>query len=107
MDPNHRLHHPARCDDVAFGFRDVAAEGDALAAMALRHGTGRVGSVLELAAGPARHARKFARRGEASSALDASASMCDYATARAPLVPFDNAHAAWRRVPVLRRRETA
>ena len=84
MDPNHqRLYHHARCYDVAFGFRDVPAECDALAAMALRHGTGRVGSVLELAAGPARHAREFARRGAAASALDASASMCDYAAARA------------------------
>lgn len=39
--------------------------------------------MLELAAGPARHAREWARRGAAATALDASAAMCEYARARA------------------------
>jgi SAM-dependent methyltransferase len=39
--------------------------------------------VLELAAGPARHAREFARRGVAASALDAQPAMRDFALLRA------------------------
>ena len=84
MDTNHhRIYEHARCYDVAFGFRDVAAECDTLAALAARH-TGRpVTRMLELAAGPARHAREFARRGAAATALDASPAMLDYALERA------------------------
>ena len=42
-----------------------------------------MGSVLELAAGPARHAREFARRGALATALDAVPAMNTYALARA------------------------
>ena len=45
--------------------------------------TGPVGSVLELAAGPAEHARELARRGLRATALDRSPAMCGYAAARA------------------------
>jgi SAM-dependent methyltransferase len=84
MDQNHnRIYHQARCYDVAFGFRDVAAECDTLAALAARHIGRPIGSVLELAAGPARHAREFARRGVAATALDAVSSMRDYALEQA------------------------
>ena len=84
MDAHHRrTYEYARVYDVAFGFRDVAAECDALATMAQRHGRGPVGSVLELAAGPARHAREFARRGALATALDAVPAMNTYALARA------------------------
>ncbi len=41
------------------------------------------GSVLELAAGPAEHARELARRGLRASALDLSPAMSDYAAAQA------------------------
>ena len=80
---HHRIYEHARCYDVAFGFRDVAAECDTLAALAVRHIGRPVASVLELAAGPARHAREFARRGVAATALDASPAMLDYALERA------------------------
>jgi SAM-dependent methyltransferase len=84
MDAHHRrTYEHARVYDVAFGFRDVAAECDALASIAQRHGRGPVGSVLELAAGPARHAREFARRGALCTALDAVPAMNTYALARA------------------------
>lgn len=80
MDANHeRIYHQARCYDVAFGFRDVAAECDTLAALAVRHRKVPVAAVLELAAGPARHAREFARRGVAATALDTVQPMLDYA----------------------------
>jgi len=77
-----RIYEEAQCYDVAFGFRDVGAECDALADLFARHGEPRgrrAASVLELAAGPARHAREFARRGASASALDVSQPMCDHA----------------------------
>jgi SAM-dependent methyltransferase len=88
MDPHHQqphqqLYQQARCYDVAFSFRDVAAECDTLAALVGRHRGAAVASVLELAAGPGRHAREFARRGAAATALDAVPAMCDYALQRA------------------------
>lgn len=84
MHPNHRhIYQHARAYDVAFGFRDIPAECNTLAALALRH-TGRpVATMLELAAGPARHAREFARRGVAATALDSMPSMREYALERA------------------------
>jgi SAM-dependent methyltransferase len=65
--------------EIAFSYRDVPAEVDALIAMA--GGTPR--SVLEIAAGPAEHAIEFARRGARAAALDLSEAMCARATANA------------------------
>ncbi|MDO9355748.1 MAG: class I SAM-dependent methyltransferase, partial [Solirubrobacteraceae bacterium] len=79
MEPGHPLiYQHARCYDIAFAFRDIAVECDTLEAIALRHLGRPVASVLELAAGPARHAREFARRGVSATALDNSAAMCAY-----------------------------
>jgi Methyltransferase domain len=84
MQPNHRhIYQQARAYDVAFGFRDIRAECNTLAALVSRHAGWPVASVLELAAGPARHAREFARRGVAAMALDSMPSMRDYALERA------------------------
>ncbi|MGH3380572.1 MAG: class I SAM-dependent methyltransferase, partial [Actinoallomurus sp.] len=62
--------HP-QAYELACSFRDVSAEVDVLRRWAdgARH-------VLELAAGPAEHARWFARRGVAATALDLSPAMC-------------------------------
>jgi SAM-dependent methyltransferase len=80
MDTSHnRVYSAAHFYDVAFNFRDIGAECDVLAALAQRHGNGAPRTVLELAAGPARHAREWARRGTAATALDSSAAMCEYA----------------------------
>jgi len=82
--PSHdQIYERARCYDVAFGFRDVAAECDALLALATQHLGRAPSSVLELAAGPARHAREFARCGLAATALDAVPAMLEYALAHA------------------------
>ena len=82
MDPSHhRVYSLAHCYDVAFNFRDIGAECDVLAQLAQRHGNGPPRTVLELAAGPARHAREWARRGVAATALDSSLDMCEYALA--------------------------
>lgn len=84
MDPNHRqIYDHARLYDVAFSFRDVAVECNTLAALLRRHAGREPASVLELAAGPARHAREFARRGAAATALDSVPAMGAYALDRA------------------------
>lgn len=84
MESSHRrIYDAARSYDVAFSFRDVPAECDTLAGRVRRHAGREVASVLELAAGPARHAREFARRGAAATALDSAPSMGAYALDRA------------------------
>jgi SAM-dependent methyltransferase len=69
----------AAADAAAAAADAAAAAADAAAA---EHGRG-VRSVLELAAGPAEHARELARRGLRATVLDQSAAMCAYAAARA------------------------
>jgi SAM-dependent methyltransferase len=61
--------------EAACAYRDVSAEVDALLRWADKHGE-PPRSVLELAAGPAAHARELARRGLRATALDISAAMC-------------------------------
>ncbi|GLZ13886.1 hypothetical protein Acsp04_41210 [Actinomadura sp. NBRC 104425] len=74
------IYDEPRVYELACGFRDVPAEVDALLAWCARHRRGGpVRTVLELAAGPAEHAREFARRGVAATALDVNPAMCAYA----------------------------
>jgi SAM-dependent methyltransferase len=77
------VYDQARLYDVAFSFRDIGAECDALTALAQRHLGRMPTSVLELAAGPARHARELARRGMRATALDLFPAMVEYARDRA------------------------
>ncbi len=70
--------------ELACSFRDVTAEVDALLGWCARHrAAGPPATVLELAAGPAEHAREFARRGLAATALDLNPRMCAHAAAEA------------------------
>jgi SAM-dependent methyltransferase len=69
--------------ELACAYRDITAEVTALQVWCTAHHTGPVGSVLELAAGPAEHARELARRGLRATALDQSPAMCGYAAGRA------------------------
>jgi SAM-dependent methyltransferase len=85
--------------ELACAYRDVPAEVTALLTWLDKHaepargdadrgdaGDGDGGdarSVLELAAGPAEHARELARRGLRSTALDFSPAMCAYAAGQA------------------------
>ncbi|HEY8481526.1 MAG TPA: class I SAM-dependent methyltransferase [Spirillospora sp.] len=73
--------------ELACAFRDVPAEVDVLLAWYARHRPGgaarRPATVLELAAGPAEHAREFARRGLAATALDLNPRMCAHAAREA------------------------
>jgi SAM-dependent methyltransferase len=69
--------------ELACSFRDVGAEVDALTAWA-----GMPRDVLELAAGPAEHAREFAHRGIPATAVDLSPEMCAYARERGTGLPL-------------------
>jgi SAM-dependent methyltransferase len=65
--------------EAACAYRDVPAEVDAVIRWSDKHrdpGAGALRSVLELAAGPAEHARELARRGLDVTALDLSTAMC-------------------------------
>jgi SAM-dependent methyltransferase len=75
--------HP-RAYELACSFRDVSAEVDAL-----RSWAGETRDVLELAAGPAEHAREFARRGVPATALDLSPAMCAYAREQGRGLPLE------------------
>ncbi|RAY13898.1 class I SAM-dependent methyltransferase [Actinomadura craniellae] len=80
------IYDEPRAYELACAFRDVPAEADALLNWSARHrpaGLAPAGSVLELAAGPAEHARELARRGLAATALDLNPAMCAYAADRA------------------------
>ena len=68
---------------LSCAYRDVSLEVTALRSWFGRHAGTDVGSVLELAAGPAEHARELASRGLRVTALDSSPAMCGYAAARA------------------------
>ncbi len=71
--------------ELACAYRDIPAEVTALQSWCATHFTGGadIGSVLELAAGPAEHARELARRGLRAAALDWSPAMCSYAAGQA------------------------
>jgi hypothetical protein len=67
---------------LACAYRDIPAEVDALLGWAgtyLRGAQEAPRSVLELAAGPADHARELARRGLSATALDINPAMCGWA----------------------------
>jgi hypothetical protein len=77
--------------ELACAFRDVPGEVDTLVRWSRRHRAGGepVRTVLELAAGPAEHARVFAARGVAATALDLNPAMCEYAAKRGAGLPLD------------------
>ncbi|HEX6471564.1 MAG TPA: class I SAM-dependent methyltransferase [Streptosporangiaceae bacterium] len=80
------IYDDPRAYELACGFRDIPAEVAALLRWAGRHrpqDAAPVRTVLELAAGPAEHAREFAARGIEATALDLNPAMCAYAAERA------------------------
>jgi SAM-dependent methyltransferase len=66
---------------LAFSYRDVAAEVDAILGWTAPFTAQPIRSVLELAAGPADHAREFTARGMSATALDIALAMTAYARA--------------------------
>lgn len=65
--------------DIAMSFKDLDAETDAVLAMAASAGVADPRGFVELAAGPARNAIAFAKRGLRAFALDNSPGMVSYA----------------------------
>ncbi len=74
--------HP-RYYEIAFAFRDIAAEVDVMQALMQRHAGRPLQRVLDLACGPAPHLAELARRGHSYTGLDASAEMLAHARAKA------------------------
>ena len=85
---------------AACAYRDVPGEVDALLRWSGQHRGADSGlrSVLELAAGPAEHARNLARHGLEATALDLSPAMCARARdlAEAAGIPLTVVHADMR-----------
>ena len=83
--PDGGPYESARTYALAFSYRDIAAEVDAI----LRWATPTVGrpisSVIELAAGPADHSIELAARGLRATAVDNAPAMRAYARSRAAL----------------------
>jgi SAM-dependent methyltransferase len=83
MAPQPGIYAVTAAYELAFGYRDFAAEVSALTGWATAASGRPPASVLELAAGPAWHAVEFAGRGLDATALDLSARMCGRAAERA------------------------
>ena len=78
------LYQMPRLYDVAFSQRDIPAEVHVISEWYLAVTGGEtLGSVLELAAGPAGHALEYVRRGVRATALDLSPEMIEYASKKA------------------------
>jgi SAM-dependent methyltransferase len=84
------IYDDPRAYELACAFRDIPAEVDALLRWAGRHRTtdAPVRTVLELAAGPAEHARELAARDIDATTLDLSPAMCAYAAERGAGLPL-------------------
>jgi SAM-dependent methyltransferase len=78
-----RLYAEPRLYDLAFSYRDVAAECDFLQALGPRLAGRLSASVVELAAGPSSHAIELSRRGLRAVALDREPAMVAYARDKA------------------------
>jgi SAM-dependent methyltransferase len=73
------MYRKPRLYDIAFGFRDIAAECSGLLTLAARFGMRHPRSALELACGPAHHLRELARRGLTCQGIDINEEMLGYA----------------------------
>lgn len=69
--------------ELAFSFRDVAAEVDVFETLMQRYARIAVTTVLEVACGPAPHLVELTRRGYHYTGLDTSPTMLDYARQKA------------------------
>ena len=107
-----RIYDAPTLYDAAFGFRDFEDEVDFLCAAHEKHGNtgGAPSKILELAAGPARHAVEASKRGVDATAIDLSEAMVKCGTQIAKeedvaldyrvgdvreALPFDKVCSAW------------
>jgi Methyltransferase domain len=78
------VYRAAEVYDLAFSYRNIRQEVSTVLKWYRLYGSKATPRhVLELAAGPARHAREFSRRGLIATALDSSPDMCRFALAKA------------------------
>lgn len=84
-DPEHLRHDYAEAYDIAFDWRDLTCECDALDSIYTTHsGTGHAPrSFLDVCCGPGFHCLEYARRGIRSHGLDLSNAMLSYAREKA------------------------
>ena len=73
------IYGQAELYDLAFSFKDVVSEADAVLAMAAAAGVSKPEAFLELAAGPARNAMEFSTRGLRATAVDNNPGMVRFA----------------------------
>jgi SAM-dependent methyltransferase len=78
MDYHHSVYRRAEAYDIAFDFRDIPRECNFMSKVFADCCSRPPTSFLELAAGPAMHAREYARRGLNVCALDLSPEMVEY-----------------------------
>src|SRR5947209_15503232 len=88
MAEHHELYRRATYYDVVFE-RDVSREVDFISAVCERHLGRKPMTVLDVASGPAYHAREFARRGARAYAIDVRPEMLAAARERAAAVAAD------------------
>jgi SAM-dependent methyltransferase len=105
-DDGGELYDEPQLYELAFSYRDIGAEVDAVEAWFTRRRGRSPTRVLELAAGPAAHAIEFGRRGAKVMALDTSHAMRAYAQRRAREqgVALDTVDADMVRFRIRRRR---
>lgn len=72
------IYSQAELYDIAFSFKEYAAECEFMLTQFKRLSGREASSWLELAAGPARHTLEFSRRGLSAQALDISQEMVNY-----------------------------
>jgi SAM-dependent methyltransferase len=72
--------------EIAFSFRDIAAEVDVFEQAIAQYSQIPVATILELGCGPAPHLTELARRGYRYIGLDLSSAMLEYAQTRADAV---------------------
>src|SRR4029077_2858702 len=75
----HALYENPRLYDLAFGFRDIAAECTGLLALAAHHGVRSPQKIADIACGPAHHLREYAGRGLTAFGVDLNRDMLAYA----------------------------
>src|SRR5438067_8103866 len=88
MAEHHELYRRAKYYDVVFE-RDVSREVDFISAICERHLGRTPATILDVACGPAYHAREFASRGARAYALDIRPEMLDLARQHAATAAVD------------------
>jgi SAM-dependent methyltransferase len=80
---HHDLYAQAEAYDIAFDFRDLDVECDALDDICLKYRGGKPASFVDVACGPGYHCIHYATRGLRTYGVDINPAMIEYATQKA------------------------